>query len=107
MQRPGECAHSHTRTHIHSHALTHTQSRAHTQTYTKHRIVPSHIKGRGYGFVSFLDPMDCARAMREQQGKYLGGRPIAISRADWKKRDLGETKKKEKKKAKMAQSLGL
>ena len=31
-------------------------------------------KARGFGFVSFLDPMDCAKAIREQNGKYLGAR---------------------------------
>jgi RNA recognition motif-containing protein len=31
-------------------------------------------KARGYGFVSFLDPMDCAKAIREMNGKYLGSR---------------------------------
>lgn len=31
-------------------------------------------KARGYGFVSFLDPMDCAKALREMNGKYLGSR---------------------------------
>ena len=29
---------------------------------------------RGYGFVSFLDPMDCAKALREMNGKYLQSR---------------------------------
>ena len=27
-------------------------------------------KARGFGFVSFLDPMDCAKAIREQNGGY-------------------------------------
>jgi RNA recognition motif-containing protein len=76
-------------------------------SFAKARIIPSHIKGRGYGFVSFLDPMDCAKALREQNGKYLGSRPMAIKKADWKKRDMGEVKKKEKKKVKLAQDLGL
>ena len=31
-------------------------------------------KARGFGFVSFMDPMDCAKAIREMQGKYLGTR---------------------------------
>jgi RNA recognition motif-containing protein len=31
-------------------------------------------KARGFGFVSFLDPMDCAKAIREMNGKYLGSR---------------------------------
>jgi RNA recognition motif-containing protein len=31
-------------------------------------------KSKGYGFVSFLDPFDCAKAIREKHGKYLGYR---------------------------------
>jgi hypothetical protein len=31
-------------------------------------------KSKGYGFVSFLEPMDCIKAMREMNGKYLGTR---------------------------------
>lgn len=65
------------------------------------------VKGRGYGFVSFLDPMVCARAMREQNGKYLGQHPMRITRASWETRDIGEVRKKESKKRKLNQSLGL
>jgi RNA recognition motif-containing protein len=35
-------------------------------------------KTKGYGFVSFLDPFDCAKAIREKNGKYLGYRYIWI-----------------------------
>lgn len=31
-------------------------------------------KSKGYGFVSFLEAMDCIKAIREMNGKYLGGR---------------------------------
>ena len=34
-------------------------------------------KARGFGFVSFMDPMDCAKAIREMQGKYLGTRYLS------------------------------
>ena len=77
------------------------------------RIAMSKFGGRGepiskgYGFVSFLDPMDAAKAMREKQGKYLGPRPMKISRADWMKRDAKEIKKKAQKDARMRSSLGL
>ncbi|CAN0597618.1 unnamed protein product, partial [Ectocarpus sp. 12 AP-2014] len=37
-------------------------------------------KSKGYGFVSFLDGMDMLKALREQQGKYLGNRPMKISK---------------------------
>lgn len=64
-------------------------------------------KSKGYGFVSFLDPMDCVKAMREMNGKYLGSRPMSIKRSDWKERDIKEVHKKENKKRKVLQGLGL
>ena len=65
------------------------------------------IKAKGYGFVSFIDPMDCAKALREMNGKYLGARPMKISKSSWADRDLGVVKQKEHKKKKMEKSLGL
>ncbi|KAK3279482.1 hypothetical protein CYMTET_12637, partial [Cymbomonas tetramitiformis] len=44
-------------------------------------------KTKGYGFVSFLDPMDFARAIREMDGKYIGNRPAKIRKSDWLKRE--------------------
>ena len=35
-------------------------------------------KSRGYGFVSLLDPKDCARAIREMDQSWLGSRPIKV-----------------------------
>lgn len=48
----------------------------HYKSFAKAKVVKSKIenKGRGYGFVSFLDGMDCAKAMREMNNKYLGTR---------------------------------
>jgi RNA recognition motif-containing protein len=37
----------------------------------------------GYGFVSFSDPVEGARAMKEMNGKYIGNRPCKISRSEW------------------------
>ncbi len=37
---------------------------------------PKKGKGKGYGFVSFLDPMECALVLRTEQGKLCGSRPI-------------------------------
>jgi RNA recognition motif-containing protein len=64
-------------------------------------------KARGFGFVSFLDPMDCAKAIREQNGKYLGSRPMKITKSSWDDRNIKEVKKKEAKKRKLQESLGL
>lgn len=38
-------------------------------------------KSRGYGFVSFTDPHDMARAIREMDGKYVGQRPVKLRKA--------------------------
>jgi hypothetical protein len=51
--------------------------------------------------------MDCAKAIREMNGKYLGTRPMKISKSTWKDRDIQEVKKKDHKKRKMQESLGL
>eukprot|EP00038_Savillea_parva_P003850 m.130988 g.130988 ORF g.130988 m.130988 type:complete len:301 (+) comp11301_c0_seq3:97-999(+) len=56
-------------------------------------------KGRGYGFVSFKDPTDYSRAMKEMHGKYIGNRPVKLRKSTWKDRDVQTVKKKEKLKA--------
>ncbi|OQR82769.1 RNA-binding protein [Achlya hypogyna] len=53
-------------------------------------------KSRGYGFVSFLDPFDAAKAMRDMNGKYIGNRPVKISKGKWADRALDVVKKKVK-----------
>lgn len=73
----------------------------------KQKHGPKAGKGKGYGFVSFIDPMECAKAIREQQGKLCGGRPMKIMKSTWKDRDRHEVQKKEVKKQKMLASLGL
>lgn len=49
---------------------------SHYKSFAKAKVVvsKSENKGRGYGFVSFMDPMDLAKAIREMDGKYLGPR---------------------------------
>ena len=61
-------------------------------------------KTKGYGFVSFLDAFEAARAIREKNGKYLGNRwehlyirnisyfcrPMKISKSQWQERELSE-----------------
>ena len=52
-------------------------------SFQKARVVkdPKSHKTRGYGFVSFRDPWDYTKALREMQGKYVGNRPIKIRKA--------------------------
>ena len=35
-------------------------------------------KSLGYGFVSFKDPWDMTKALREMHGKYIGNRPVKV-----------------------------
>ena len=39
------------------------------------------VKCKGFGFISFLDPMDCAKALRLEQNKYCGLRPMHIKKS--------------------------
>ncbi|TYZ69461.1 hypothetical protein PybrP1_001883 [[Pythium] brassicae (nom. inval.)] len=55
-------------------------------------------KSRGYGFVSFADPFECAKALREMNGKYIGNRPVKITKSKWQDRNMDVAKKKGKKK---------
>ncbi|KAJ0395996.1 hypothetical protein P43SY_000769 [Pythium insidiosum] len=57
-------------------------------------------KTRGYGFVSFGDPFDCVKAMREMNGKYIGNRPVKIQKSRWQDRNIDVARKKAKKKNK-------
>jgi len=79
------------------------------QSFAMARVVRSKHdnKSKGYGFVSFLDPMDCARALREMNGKYCGARPMKITKSTWLDRDVKVAKKKETKKRKIEEALGL
>ena len=58
-------------------------------------------KSKGYGFVSFKDPQDFMRAMREMNGKYVGSRPIKLKKSNWKDRNVDVVKRKEKTKARL------
>ncbi|KAJ3087943.1 RNA-binding protein 42 [Quaeritorhiza haematococci] len=44
-------------------------------------------KTKGYGFVSFKDPNDFVKAMKEMQGKYVGNRPIKLRKSTWDERN--------------------
>ncbi|XP_062841505.1 RNA-binding protein 42 isoform X2 [Trichomycterus rosablanca] len=58
-------------------------------------------KTKGYGFVSFKDPNDYVRAMREMNGKYVGSRPIKLRKSTWKDRNMEVVRKKQKEKKKL------
>lgn len=52
-------------------------------------------KTKGYGFISFREPQDFIRAMKEFDGKYVGSRPIKLRKSTWKQRGIDEKRKKE------------
>jgi len=58
-------------------------------------------KTKGFGFVSFRDPSDFTRAMREMNGKYVGSRPIKMRKSNWKDRNIDVVRHKTKEKQKM------
>ncbi|XP_018427202.1 PREDICTED: RNA-binding protein 42 [Nanorana parkeri] len=58
-------------------------------------------KTKGYGFVSFKDPNDYVRAMREMNGKYVGSRPIKLRKSMWKDRNIDVVRKKQKERKKL------
>jgi len=43
-------------------------------------------KSRGFGFVSFADIADFAKAIKEVNGKYIGNRPCKLKKSAWKDR---------------------
>ncbi|XP_015917315.1 RNA-binding protein 42 [Parasteatoda tepidariorum] len=58
-------------------------------------------KTKGYGFVSFKDPQDFIKAMREMNGRYVGSRPIKLRKSTWRDRNIDLVKKKQKEKEKL------
>ena len=64
-------------------------------------------KSRGYGFVSVLDPKDCARAIREKHQSWLGSRPIQVKRSEWKDREWKEVKKRERRDGRSKKKFGI
>jgi hypothetical protein len=62
---------------------------------------------KGFGFVSFLQPLDCAKAIREMDQTWLGSRPIRVKRSDWQDRNLNQVRKKNKKEWKKQKRLGM
>lgn len=45
---------------------------------------------KGYGFVSFSDPADLAKALREMNNKFVGTRPVKLKKSNWQERTIGK-----------------
>lgn len=65
----------------------------HYPSYQMSRVIKDKTSGktRGYGFVSFKDPWDMTKALREMQGKYVGNRPIKVRKSTWQERQVDGT----------------
>lgn len=50
--------------------------------------------------MSFSDPVDGAKALREMQGRYIGNRPCKLKKSHWEERTPAEMLKAAKRKAK-------
>ena len=46
-------------------------------------------KSKGFGFVSFIDYKECAKALRTMEGKFIGSRPVMLKTSKWKERNMG------------------
>lgn len=72
-------------------------------SFQRARVVrdPRTNKVKGYGFVSFRDPKDFLRAMKEVNGRYCGNRPVKLRKSVWKDRSIPAARKREKEKQKL------
>ena len=50
------------------------------------------LKPKGFGFVSFADPVDMVAALREVNGKYIGNRPCMLKKSKWEDRNIDSEK---------------
>jgi hypothetical protein len=64
-------------------------------------------ESKGYGFVSLLAPLECAKALREMDQSWLGSRPIKVKRSSWKDRDMKQVRKQQHKSNKQKKRMGL
>lgn len=62
-------------------------------------------KSKGFGFLSFREPQDFIRAMKEMDGRYVGSRPIKLRKSTWRQRSIDLVRKKEKEKQTLLQAF--
>lgn len=67
------------------------------KSFDKARVVRDKRTGKtkGYGFVSFMDPNDMLKAIKEMNYKYVGNRPIRVLRSKWKDREIDSQRNKQ------------
>lgn len=59
--------------------------------FQKAKVVKNGSTGetKGYGFASFATLATMVRAIKEQDGKYIGNRPCKLKKSTWQTRDAG------------------
>ena len=59
--------------------------------FLKAKVIKNSSNGahKGYGFASFADLASMVKALREQDGKYIGNRPCKLKKSTWQSRDAG------------------
>lgn len=59
----------------------------------KARVITHKITGKskGFGFLSFLNERDYVKAVSSMNGKYIGRKPVKITKSNWKKRAAHKT----------------
>ena len=77
--------------------------------YNKAKVIRDKLtgKGRGFGFVSFSDPLAAAQAKRAMHRKYIGNRPCHIKISRSEKQDMANVKKKKKKRERELREMGI
>lgn len=71
------------------------KSFAHYKSVAKVKVIRDkrNLKTKGYGFVSFLDPEECLKALKEMNNQYCGNKPMNLKISQWKKRSQDAAKK--------------
>ncbi|XP_049847861.1 RNA-binding protein 42-like [Schistocerca gregaria] len=62
-------------------------------TLAKWRVIRDPYQNtKGFGFVSFLDPHDGVKALKEMNGRYIGQRPCKLTKSNHEERNLYKNK---------------
>lgn len=66
----------------------------HYSSFTMAKVVREKWKNksRGYGFVSFQDPLEGGKVLREMDKKYIGNRPCNLKKSTWDDRNVLDKK---------------
>ena len=62
----------------------------HLKSFQRSKIVrdKKSLKCKGFGFVSFGDPVDMLTALKEINGKYIGSKPCQLKRSKWEEKSV-------------------